>query len=572
MKTFRYLVLASFAMLMVHSSVAQQKKIWISGAARGVMYGDDYSNAAENDTTTPRKTAGGHALVDLGVNIQPNDQLLIQGMVRIRNDYGGFYGSGVTFDVRQLYIKGIIGGVVKYQLGDINYKLTPYTFQNNVGLINKHMGVMTGVSQEQVQYDLFYMPDNTWRQQGAAVDFGLQFTKLVQGVDFNLFTSRNRPTNFDTQDDRLYSGGSITVLQSKYLSLGGQYANLYDYAGTSNSTVQMRNPVLTGTAELRYQISNTHLNASLETGNSKLQWQGSETAPVLEDYFYDVNLKASWPKTGLSVTAGYRNVGPNFRSAGAQTMQINYSASPYAYQRYGNAQQLRQLSMMDLYRDASLYKTQISAGLAAYDPRYDNATPYGIATPNRKGFKVLANYQDVEERWVVEADGEFLNNVVGEGTTILKGYTTASVFAEIRVNKLLGINDKRYWISGRAGVQNTNRNGQESFEDVDLATNFYNVNVTATLFGDFDIIAEWRLWKTSGNDLLAERNDYSEIIDYDEYSIDYSEDIIGAGVQYRFSEKTNIRFMWQTFTWDDKTPATQPYGINTWTLFFTMQF
>ena len=123
--------------LIANLSWAQNKKIWVSGAARAVMYGDEYSTDAENDTTTPRKLQSGHALVDLGVNIQPNDQILVQGMVRIRNDYGGFWGSGVTFDVRQLYIKGILGGFLKYQLGDINYKLTNYTFQNNVGATRK---------------------------------------------------------------------------------------------------------------------------------------------------------------------------------------------------------------------------------------------------------------------------------------------------------------------------------------------------------------------------------------------------------------------------------------------------
>lgn len=52
-------------------------------------------------------------------------------MIRIKNQLGGFYGAGVTFDVRQLYVKGIISNVVRYQLGDINYKLTPFTFYNN---------------------------------------------------------------------------------------------------------------------------------------------------------------------------------------------------------------------------------------------------------------------------------------------------------------------------------------------------------------------------------------------------------------------------------------------------------
>ena len=65
------------------------------------------------------------------MNIRPSEDLEIQGMVRIRNDFGGFWGAGVTFDIRQLYLKGVLNKVVRYQLGDINYQLTKYTLYNN---------------------------------------------------------------------------------------------------------------------------------------------------------------------------------------------------------------------------------------------------------------------------------------------------------------------------------------------------------------------------------------------------------------------------------------------------------
>ncbi len=571
MKLNKNTILIAF-ILIANLSWAQNKKIWVSGAARAVMYGDEYSTEAENDTTTPRKLQSGHALVDLGVNIQPSDQILIQGMVRIRNDYGGFWGSGVTFDVRQLYIKGILGGFLKYQLGDINYKLTDYTFKNNVGLINKYGGVLTGVPQDQVQYDLFYTKDNTWRQQGGAVDFALQFDKVVEEMEFNIFTTRVRPTNFDTQDDRLYSGGSLIFVQSQKFKFGGQFANLYDFAGTSNNTVYLKNPVYTGVAEFNQKVNKVHLMAALETGISKLEWQGSEVAPVLEDYFYDVNVKAAWAKTGISVSAGYRDVGPNFRSAGAQTMQLNFQSAPAAYQRYGNNQNIRAIGMMDVYRDASLYQTQIVAGLMSFDPRYDNATPYGRATPNRKGFNVLFDYEDTDARWNVGLDAELLTDVVGQGTTTLKNYNTGSVFGELRLNKIFNWENRKFWISGRYGMQDTKRSGEQSYEQVDLATRFQDYNFTATIFGDLELIAQYRLWQSKGDEQVAERNEYSEIIDYAEYSIDYKESIVGAGLQYGFTEKTNLSFLYQTFAWEDSKELTLPYNINTWTLFFTMKF
>ena len=80
------------------------------------------------------------------------------------------------------------------------------------------------------------------------------------------------------------------------------------------------------------------------------------------------------------------------------------------------------------------------------------------------------------------------------------------------------------------------------------------------------------MWATKGYDLVAQRNTYSEIVDYQEYNIDYNENLIGAGVQYSFTEKAHLRLLYQAFTWDDAMESTLDYNLNTWTLFFTMNF
>ena len=572
MRNVKIITTGLLSLLLSISAYSQEKKIWVSGAARGVMYADEYNNSSENDSTTARKLQSGHAMVDLGVNIQPNENILIQSMVRIRNDYGGFWGSGVTFDVRQLYIKGIIGGFLRYQLGDINYKLSPYTFQNNVGLVNKYQSNITGIPLDQLQYDLFYNDDNTWRQQGAAVDFALEFSKIVDEVEFNIFTTRNRPSDQNTIDDRLYSGGSMVIKQSKNLNLGLQYANLYDYSGTSNSTIFLRNPVLTASAEYTRTIGKIDFNMGLETGRSTLEWSGDDLAPVLEDYFYDISASANHKKTGLSANVSYRDVGANFRSAGAQTIQVNYDRAPIAYQRIGNDQELRAIGLMDVYRDASLYQTQIQAGLMTYDPRYDNATPYGRATPNRRGVSLEVEQNDLKKRWTVSAQTEILSDIVGQGTEALKGYNTSSFFIGLNIDKFISAYSKELFISARLGMQNTSRSDEEIPEKVDLQTNFNIFDLRANIAGGLDLIGEYRIWKTSGFDMQAERNEYSQIIDYSEYRIDYNESVIGAGLQYNFNSESRLSLMWQTFDWKDNAADALAYDISTWTIYFTMNF
>lgn len=572
MKKFNYITLTLVLLGLSSFDALAQQKVWVSGAARGIMYADEYG--MEGDSTTARRQESGHTMVDVGVNIRPNDNIYILGMVRVRNDYGGFWGSGVTFDVRQLTLKGILGGFLKYELGDIDYRMTPYTMYNNVSMANRFAGEITTTPLEQIQYDLFFTDDNTWRQQGGSVNFGLEFSSILQEAQFDFFTTRVRTTNFTSFDDRLFSGGSIVLLQSDRFNIGGQYANLWDLSGTSDATVFLRNPVMTLTSEYTLPFANSSLSVALETGRSTMRWEGDAEAPELEDFFYDVRLRWKENSAGFSAEVGYREVGPNFRAPGAQTLRINYAGQPRAYGRIGNDQTARALSLLDLSRDASLYRTQINSSLMSYDPRYDNATPYGLATPNRAGFTAKVGYEDAQKRWKAGVEADMLNDLVGLGTTALTSYNTLYGDVELRIDRMIASIanlDREIVISGGYGMQASARSGENAYETIDLSSAFYNMNLSATLVGDLSLIGEWRNWQTSGSTLVSERNMYTEIIDFTEYDIDYNESIMGIGLKYAFSEGTALRIMYQNFDWNDS-QSMEAFDIRTWNIYFTMKF
>ena len=192
------LMLAGFHL----AAQAQDKKVWASGAARSVFQQNNLS--VDGDTITPKRLNSGHTLVDLAINAKPNSQTFLHGKVRIRNDFGGFWGSGVTFDIRQLYVKGLIKNAIRYQLGDINYKLTPYTFYSNNEELSNHQREALNIFRDITRYDMFFTDDNTWRQQGAALDFSLEFDKNAEELNVNVFASRNRASDFNQQSDRIF--------------------------------------------------------------------------------------------------------------------------------------------------------------------------------------------------------------------------------------------------------------------------------------------------------------------------------------------------------------------------------
>lgn len=247
------------------------------------------------DTTSVKRSSGGYSLIDLGVNITPNKSTEIMGMIRIRNAYGGFWGSGVTFDVRQLWVKGIIGNVVRYQVGDINLKQTPFTLYNhNEDRLLKNPDIFS-LQSDIVDYERFYIK-NTWRQQGASVDFGFNFAKYIKEITFNGFVTRMNMTNFFDVPERLFGGGNVQLIQSKNLRLAYHYTNVFDVVGTVLDSNAFSNRVQSGTAAYNIDLKNWNLLADAEIGNSREFSSRDTLAPDLKDFFVNASFTVTSKK------------------------------------------------------------------------------------------------------------------------------------------------------------------------------------------------------------------------------------------------------------------------------------
>ena len=174
-KTIFFFVLA-LASLQGYAQKA--RKLSFIGGARSSVFSNALSvSDTLADTTTAKNNYGGYTLLDLGFNIQPNKQTEIMGMFRIKNNYGGFWGSGVQFDVRQLWVKGVVGNALRYQIGDLNLRQSQFTLYNHHADQLDSMPSVFKLQQNIVSYEQFYQ-NNTWRMQGANVDFGLSLQIL----------------------------------------------------------------------------------------------------------------------------------------------------------------------------------------------------------------------------------------------------------------------------------------------------------------------------------------------------------------------------------------------------------
>ena len=75
-----------------------------NGLGRSYIQQSDLGGTvAETDTTTAENLADGNFVLDLAVNAQPNRVTEVQGTLRLRNEFGGFFGAGATVEIRELW-------------------------------------------------------------------------------------------------------------------------------------------------------------------------------------------------------------------------------------------------------------------------------------------------------------------------------------------------------------------------------------------------------------------------------------------------------------------------------------
>jgi hypothetical protein len=566
-------VLSLCGVLQTH---AQQdtRKITFVGAARAQFYSDNYNSYYEEDTITTAKLNSGNTLVDLGVNIRPNPQMEIQGMVRVRNDYGGFWGAGVSFDVRQLYVKGVAGGIVRYQLGDINYKLTPYTLWNS----NQEMisGVPFLLQQQTnvVNYDHFYSNDNSWRQQGASAEVGFEFGKFIKEIGIKTVATRVKTSDFSQTNDRIFSGINISIIQSEHLRAGFNYVNVFDIYGTSRSATTFHHPVMTATFGYRRKTGGWLHSMDAEAGRSKWYYteEDADSVPAWQGKFADAKYKLQHDGMGISGGVQLKYVSSDFRSMGAQTKRVNFNGPLNAFQRVGNDQALRPVSMIDLMRESGLYTLQLQTNLMAFNPQYDNITPYGEATPNRQAMILSAGY----DKKNMPVSGQLLyyrgQEVRGEGTTTLRNFERQEANVTFNAKNYLAGKDRDALVSVRMRNDRTTRQGSETVPAVDLSSKTLTAGIDFEWKKQWHLLAAFQMLTYEGFEFKGVRDENQEIFNFTELNLKGSEQLASIGAKYAFSEKSFLSVQYYQFLNNTNQLDEALYTNKQWMLLYQINF
>jgi hypothetical protein len=549
--TKKYLYIGILTICLSHALEAQT--LYFNGLGRTLLtnnrfHGKDLSN----DTSSARKRTAGYILFDFGTNFQPTQSFRTSATIRLRNELGGFYGTANHLSFRQFKIEGVLAKAIKIEAGDLDLALTPYTLYNFDEIYHDYESEIFTIRRRITNYENFNF-GNKWRLQGAHISSDLKFSRIMERIGVRAFLTNSgridyfhRPVN-----ERIMTGGRLDIVQSRFFRLGGTYAGMIDtrYVPGQNN---YDNHVLTADGKISFNIDSLEISLFGEAGNSYFINHTAGKHHKREGEFYDAGLSANIKPWTLHLYGSYRMVDDDFSSPGAQTRRIFDNGTPQLFTLKDNNTEIRQPTLIDRYSDESIRNLFISPTLMAFLPQYNNITPYGLATPNRKGFSfgMIKGSMDKALQADVRIDAlREMSTFAGAGQRSFTGLKGGFI---LNIHKLIKW-ERRVSLNFGMRRENTKRD-----PDIRLKSNLWDAGLSLEICRNFDLLFGYKLLKANGNETGISFNHYKD-------------KIIASGLRYRFT--SNIFFTAQGH-WVRHVNKTRSddYKINQLFLNFTMVF
>ena len=571
-------ILLFFVLVSGHAALAQDSdKVKFGAYGRALQ--QNTTLGEENDTLHADNISKGHVLVDLGININPDKRTEVQAIIRMRSDIGGFYTAGSALQLRQLYIKGLIGKYFSYQVGDLYLQMSPYTFFNNnpEGGINEGR-IFSDLRRDYTNYENLSNKGNYWWQQGATTNFSLAFKEsVIDSVRVDGFFVRNRPQDVISSAPAalFHAGGRVTLTSTEKMKLIGNYVNLFEIGKTAGIDSAISNPVTS--VQLDYTLWNsesTALRIVGEGGYSQMIFKGYETRASKDGSFGEGAVKLNLKPANLLISAGYSYVDPQFYSSAAQSKRVNFANIPSTFANVGNDafSPARTANIFDLVRDTAVYNQRIVSQLMAYDPTLNNSQAYGKATPNRQGVNVDLQYKDSAQKVMANVNAAYLTEIVGEGTSEKRNFLVLKAGADFHIHKF--INWKKKLIVTTGVRYETTKRGGDPIQSVDLTSTLIDLGLEVEVVNRLDVLVGTKFLTATGNEFIAIRNKYNDVSFSNANTSDISvnQSLLAAGLKYRFSANTYLTVQDHIFAYTDGSNSQRNYSFNQFMIMFNMNF
>ena len=554
------LIAICFFVFTTITTVAQErvKKVEFYGVSKTNILHQGYE--VDGDTMNISKANYGHSLIDLGILLRPSASTEIATELRLRNELGGFWGGAVSYGIRKLTLKGVVNDAIRYKVGDLDLEMTPYTLYNNDYQDVVNEATVYQMAREVIDYEHYYN-GNAWRQQGVQSNFGFDLNSATfKSLDVALFSTRNKVADAaSASPERLLSGGQMG-LNTSYGLLMFHSVNLHDLKNTVNDLNLYYNSVNTVSATVNLpELPKFSLH--YEGGTSKANYEDltEDETLTIQDYFWNLGLSFA-PSESIKLSVNGINTGPQFRSPSAQNVRLGYSSSSNVFPTLGNNLAVRNMGLLDyLYNDVLYYNT-FDNQLDAYNPAFSNVMPYGLATPNRKGFSVSLDEFTIKEQLNLSSDLYIMSEIIGSGTSALKSFMKFVAKADYDY--------KKWSVNAGLSYESTSRDGQD-YEAIELTSMLFDFGLDFDLSENISLLWGTKYHTADGNELLAVYDSYNDPLYFEPTSYSDNHQMLNSiGLMVNFNERSTLTASASSLVQQ----AEQEYKINQFQLLYRLNF
>ena len=102
---------------------------------------------------------------------------------------------------------------------------------------------------------------------------------------------------------------------------------------------------------------------------------------------------------------------------------------------------------------------------------------------------------------------------------------------------------------------NTTRDGEAGVPSVDLQSDVLSLGFSANIVSDLDIVLGLQQHTYAGFEFVNQTDKYDQIINFTEFTVDGSQQMIGGGLRWNFSEKTYLMGQFNQFSQNNNLTA-----------------
>lgn len=528
---------------------AQYPSFELGGLARGVA---DVGFLTTEDTLARDVEVESHAIYDLALKGNITAKAEVYAELRLGTNLALFDTSASYAQVRRVLLAGELTDHWRYEVGDMDVMWTPFTIWNSPSEGSVAESDLFSQWRRLQDYENF-SESNSWRLRGAKFE-GKWSTNAGGKLKASNFISRLKASDEVLRPDVVLMGSAVSWERKKAFAA----IRIQDLASLGKTIPDGQGSHV---ASLSGEIGWTGEGWSVrgEVGGSSATTMDEDGFPQLSDsrtlggYWHAKGEIAASEMWKARISA--RSVSDTYISPAAQTKRISFDMAPASFAQIGNGVWNRSLSQGDLLtapylpQGARPWNRVLQRELMAFDPRYGTASPYGMATPNRRGMEIEVERGNQEKPWSVLASISGLQDLTPEGGLKRRSYLGSTLTGHF---DLAALWSGMQSFQVRGGWQGQHVRRPEAFlAPVELTSSVLDVGVDWAMTQTLRLGYGAKRISSEGLDYVALRDANFTVVGFDLVNLNLEDQLHAWGLTWRLNERTEASLQWQRWSMRD---------------------